>query len=171
MMNNEERTFIYERRLAMLKRILVVLFLLFAVSISVCESDNTSKNAYGELNLHSIYEGHPEAGRQFFRDLTYDNAFNSLIYIRKEIDSCQELMKEQGMEDLEKNIGTDHHYYRVLFTMMKQNYLINKLEYNIAEYKHKLKQINETELKAKLEKYKKAKRDFEKHYNSISFGE
>lgn len=156
----------------MIRKTLIVLFLIFATSILVCESNNTKKDVYGDLDLQNIYRdaGTPADGQRFFQSLTYDNACNSLINLNKELSSYKETMKN-GKEDLEKQIGIANNYYTVLLTMMKQNYLINKLEYNIAEYKYKLKEINKVELMQKEEKYKKAKKDFEKEYNSVSFGE
>jgi len=159
----------------MIRKALIVLFLIFSPSILVGESNNIKKDVYGELDLQNIYRdvGTPADGERFFQSLTHDNAYNALLYLKKELSSCQEMMKKKGKEkeDLEKEIGMGNNYYRVLFTLMKQNYLINKLEYNIAEYKYKLKEINEVELMQKKEKYKKAKNDFEKEYNSVSLGE
>lgn len=158
----------------MIKRTFIVLFLIFAVNIFICESKSADENVYGELNLQNIYRdaGTPADGVRFFRSLTYDDASNSLTYIMKAIDSYQEIMKKKDIEDdFEKQIGIGNNYYLILFTMMKQNYLINKYEYNIAEYKYKLKEINKAELKRKEEKYKKVKKNFEEHYNSVSLGE
>lgn len=127
-----------------------------------------SDEVYGELELQSIYENEPDAGRRYFKGLTYENAYKSLSYIQAELIYQKEFIQYIPFE---KRIGVSNHYNKILLTLMRQNYTIKKLEYEIAKQKYKDKEINETTLRLKQDIYQKAKTDFEKYYNSIKLGE
>ncbi|MEN8136723.1 MAG: hypothetical protein ABFS18_14500 [Thermodesulfobacteriota bacterium] len=142
----------------------IALILLLLAPASIYADQSNTENIYGDLNLESIYEGEPKAGERFFQELTYDNSVGSLRDIRKALEKPKSI-------GFEARIGLDMKHYIVLFTLMKQNYVISKLDYDIAKYKLKQNEINESILNQRKEKYIKAKQDFENYYNAIKFGE
>jgi hypothetical protein len=151
----------------MINKVLLAWSLLFlSMGLSVVAIGND--DVYGELELQSIYENEPSAGQQFFEGLNFSNAYESMLYINRELLNRKDLSQYIPFET---QIGIGYRYHIVLFTLMKQNYLIKKLEYEAASQKFKENKIDETSFKLKQDDYQKAKKDFEKHYNSVKLGE
>lgn len=101
--------------------------------------------------------------------MNFNEAFEALNYIDKELDDYIKLSKDLNKENLEKNIGIGNNLDTIKFTLLKQEYIIKKLEYEMSvNNKNKLSQKNIDE---KHKSYIEAKEKFEKEYNSISKGE
>jgi hypothetical protein len=145
--------------------------IIFLLLILVCFANiiSAQQNNFGDLKLHNIYEGDTEASKSFFLTLNFNEAFGAFNYINKELNNYMKLSKDLNKENLEKNIAIGNNLDIIKLTLLKQEYIIKKLEYEMSmNSKNKLPQNNIDE---KKKSYIEAKEKFEKEYNSISKGE
>lgn len=129
-------------------------------------------SAYGEMDLKPV---HPDesAGYTFDKRLSTRNSLESLTAIGSALDSFRKLtqaaagkisgdrLAEIGNTGWEmQNLGFVNHVEAVRGTVLKQDYLIKKLSYELAQRKSKSGEISERDLLEAKGEYEKAEKQF-----------
>ncbi len=117
-----------------------------------------------DLNIHNIYENDDSGSKLFFENLNSNNAIQSLLTINGIIQNVATKNKKGNIE--EKFLNANN-LLIIELTLLKQNYLIKKLEYEIL----KIKMEDSKQITQKQNEYLKAVDEFEKKYNSTNLGE
>jgi len=138
-----------------------------------------SFSAFGSEDLKPVHPDEPP-------DYTYNERFSSkrslesLSIIKSALDSFKRLTEASsgkipkktlakiGNTDWEiQNLGFTNHVGTVKGTILKQEYLIRKLTYELAEMKAKSGEISQAELSAMKIDYEKAENQFQNFWNSF----
>jgi hypothetical protein len=148
-------------------------------ALIICSLISISVSAHGELNLKAV---HPDEDI----DYTYNQRFSakqsldSLGFIHSALDSFRQLtetaankiskdqLEEIGNTGWEmQNLGFPNHVQGVKGTLLKQEYLIHKLKYELAQIKLKTGDINQKEFLEIEVEYNKSEKQFQEFWNSF----
>jgi len=149
----------------------------------ICSIIAISFPAYGDLNLKPV---HPDESAEY----TYNERFSSkhaldgLARIKSALDSFRKLTeiaaKKISKETLSKigntswetqNLGLVNSVEAVKGTLLKQEYLIKKLTYELAQTKSKSGEINQRDLLEIKREYEKAEKQFQEFWNSFGIAD
>ena len=143
------------------------------VAIAVCFLCCLGSLACAQLKLSPV---HPDEDVKYTLNQRFglDHALKSLESVRSSLASFQKLtaeskgkipdnkLKEIGNTDWEmQNLGFHNHPNSIEGTLRKQDYMIKKLEFELAEAKKELGRCSDTELKSKKDAYEKAEKGFQ----------
>jgi hypothetical protein len=139
--------------------------------------------AYGEVDLKSV---NPDESAAY----TYNERFSSkhslesLATIKSALDSFRKLTEiaanKISKETLAKigntgwerqNLGFVNHVESIRGTILKQEYLIKKLTYELAQIKSKSGEINQRDLLEIKREYEKAEKQFQEFWNTFSIAD
>jgi hypothetical protein len=145
----------------------------------ICSILAVSLPAYAELDLKSA---NPDESAKY----TYNERFSSkqslesLAEIKSALDSFRKLteasVNKLSKEKLDKigntgwemqNLGFRNHTGAIEGTILKQEYLIKKLTYELAQRKLKSGEIKQKELLETEKEYKKAEKQFQAFWNTF----
>jgi len=148
-------------------------------TLIICSIIAISFPAYGEVDLKSV---HPDESAAY----TYNERFSSnrslesLATIKSALDSFRKLTEiaanKISKETLAKigntswemqNLGFVNHVEAVKGTILKQEYLVKKLTYELAQIKSKSGEINQRDLLEIKREYEKAEKQFQEFWNSF----
>lgn len=149
----------------------------------ICSIIATSFPAYGELNLKSPNPDEP-AGYTYNQRFSFEHSLKSLATIESSLDSFRKLT-ETAANKISKgklakigntgwemqNLGFPNHVGSVKGTILKQEYLIKKLTYDLAQRKFKSGEINKKELLESEREYKKAEKQFQEFWDSFNIAD
>ncbi len=153
-------------------RILLVVIVLF-----------TAQTAYAELTLKPI---HPDESVEHTLNQRFslEYSLQNLEQINSSLDSFAKLteisknkiskkqLEKIGNTDWEiQNLGFTNWSKTIKGTLLKQEYLIKKLEYEIAKKRLKLGEINKPELIKSEKEYKRVEKAFQTFWNSFFIGD
>lgn len=139
--------------------------------------------AHAELDLKPV---HPDesAEETFNQRLSIENALRSLGGIESALKSFAELtqaargkfskekLKAIGNTDADvQTLGFMNWPGTIKGTILKQEYMLKKLNYELAQKKLKLGEINKEELSAAHKEYKKAEENFQAFWDSFGIGD
>jgi len=149
----------------------------------ICSIIAISFPAYGEVDLKSV---HPDESA----DYTYNERFSSkrslesLTTIKSALDSFRKLTETAAnkisKETLSKigntswemqNLGFVNLVEAVRGTILKQEYLIKKLTYELAQRKSKSGEINQRDLLEIKREYEKAEKQFQEFWNTFGIAD
>ena len=149
----------------------------------ICSIIAISFPAYGDLDLKPM---HPDESA----DYTYNERFSSkrslesLTTIKSALDSFKKLTEEVAnkisKETLTKigntswemqNLGFVNLVEAVRGTILKQEYLIKKLTYELAQRKSKSGGINQRDLLEIKREYEKAEKQFQEFWNTFGIAD
>ena len=147
----------------------LIIFSIIAISFS----------AYGDVDLKSV---NPDESA----DYTYNERFSSkrslesLATIKSALESFRKLtetvankISKEGLAKIGntswemQNLGFVNHVEAVKGTILKQEYLIKKLTYELAQIKSKSGEINQRDLLEIKREYEKAEKQFQEFWNSF----
>jgi hypothetical protein len=148
-------------------------------AIVICTILAVGFSAYGDLNLKPV---HPDEPAEY----TYNERFStgrsleSLNAIQAALDSFRKLTEASEGKIPQKtlaaigntgweiqNLGFPNHVGTVKGTILKQEYLIKKLTYELAQTKAKSGDIGQADLSAARKDYEKAEKKFQDFWNSF----
>jgi hypothetical protein len=146
----------------------LVILTIIALSSSVVIAD---------LNLKPI---HPDESSQytFEKRFSIDNALMSLSKIEESLDSFRDLTdkirsnkavnisKVENTDWETQNIGFPNMTNAIEGTLLKQDYLINKLQYELIMEQKKTTHISDEEITKKLNKLRESETKFQNFWNS-----
>jgi len=154
-------------------RLLVMFCLIMAVTFPV----------HAELDLKPV---HPDENAEYTYNQRFstENALQRLKQIESALQSFTQLTdisRNLISKDKLKKIGNTEGDIQTLGfmnwpgaikgTILKQDYLISKLRYDLAQKKLKLGEINSEEVLAAQKEYEKAEREFQAYWNSFGVGD
>ena len=148
-------------------------------AIIICSILAISISAYGDLILKPIHPDEPA-------DYTYNERFstrsslNSLDTIKSALESFRKLTEASAGKIPKKtlvkigntgwemqNLGFPNHVGTVKGTLLKQEYLIKKLTYELAQTKAMSGEVNQAHLSAAKMDYEKAEKQFQDYWDSF----
>ena len=148
-------------------------------TLIICSIIAISFSAYGDVDLKSV---NPDESA----DYTYNKRFSSkrslesLATIKSALDSFRKLTETAAnkisKETLAKigntswemqNLGFVNHVEAIKGTILKQEYLIKKVTYELAQRKSKSGEINQRDLLEIKREYEKAKKQFQEFWNTF----
>jgi len=148
-------------------------------TLIICSIIAISFSAYGDVDLKSV---NPDESA----DYTYNERFSSkrslesLATIKAALDSFRKLTETAAnkisKETLAKigntswemqNLGFVNHVEAIKGTILKQEYLIKKVTYELAQRKSKSGEINQRDLLEIKREYEKAKKQFQEFWNTF----
>ncbi|MBN1294154.1 MAG: hypothetical protein JXB48_20130 [Candidatus Latescibacteria bacterium] len=150
----------------------VLTTLLFIIIFSVT---GTGQNLYDDLNIKAKMDEEP-LDYTLNRRFSSQEAYFRLGQLRKFIKSCVSLMKENPQGILEKEVKIKEmsldfeivNWSNCLEgTIKKQEYLIAKLQYELARERYEAGKIGKEVFDSQENKYIQAKDDFETFFNSF----
>ena len=146
----------------------------------VCLIIMGSVPAYGELDLKPVNPDEPA-------DYTYNERFstrsslNSLDTIKSALESFRKLTEASAGKIPKKtlakigntgwemqNLGFPNHVGTVKGTLLKQEYLIKKLMYELAQTKARSGEVSHADLSAAKMDYEKAEKRFQDYWDTFS---
>jgi hypothetical protein len=152
-------------------------------ALIICSILAISFSAYGDLNLKPIHPDEPA-------DYTYKERFStrssleSLDAIQSALDSFRKLTEASAGKIPKKtltkigntgwemqNLGFVNHVGTVKGTILKQEYLIKKLTYELAQGKARSGEISQADLSAIRKEYEKAEKQFQDFWNSFDIAD
>ena len=152
--------------------------------ISLCLLTALSATADAKLNLKiNLPGGNPgEGGEEIFNnEFTSDNALERMGQIESALESFKKLTdmsrskitqdKLQKIGNTEgdiQNIGFGNWPNTIKGTILKQEYLIKKLNYDLAQARFKLGEIKKNDLQKAEKEYKEAEAKFQKFWDSFT---
>jgi hypothetical protein len=152
-------------------------------ALIICSIIAISFPAYGDLNLKPV---HPDESAEYTYNERFSSkhALESLASIKSALDSFRKLteiaVKKISKETLSKigntswemqNLGLVNSVQAVKGTLLKQEYLIKKLTYELAQTKSKSGKINERDLLEIKREYEKAEKQFQEFWNSFGIAD
>lgn len=152
-------------------------------TLIVCSIVAIGVLAYGETALEPV---HPDesASYTFHKRFSTDRSLESLSAIQSALDSFRKLtgaavhsmpkkkLTEIGNTGWEmQNLGFVNHVETVRGTLLKQDYLIKKLTYQLAEGKSKSGEIDEEDLLRTRTEYEKAEQRFRKFWSAFGISD
>jgi len=148
-------------------------------TLIICSIIAISFSAYGDVDLKTV---NPDESA----DYTYNERFSSkrslesLATIKAALDSFRKLTETAAnkisKETLAKigntswemqNLGFVNHVEAIKGTILKQEYLIKKVTYELAQRKSKSGEINQRDLLEIKREYEKAKKQFQEFWNTF----
>jgi len=148
-------------------------------TLIICSIIAISFSAYGDVDLKSV---NPDESA----DYTYNKRFSSkrslesLATIKSALDSFRKLTETAAnkisKETLAKigntswemqNLGFVNHVEAIKGTILKQEYLIKKVTYELAQRKSKSGEINQRDLLEIKREYEKAEKQFQEFWNTF----
>ena len=148
---------------------LLIIFSIIAISFS----------AYAELNLKPVNPDEP-AEYTYNQRLSAEHALKNLVAIDSALDSFRKLTEasknKMAKDTLEKigntgwetqTLGLPNSARAIKGTILKQEYMIKKLTYDLAQRRLKLGEISEKELSEVQREYKKAEQKFQTFWDSF----
>ncbi len=148
-------------------------------ALLVCSIIATSALAYGEATLKPV---HPDesAGYTFDERLSTERSLESLATIESALDSFRELTKAAAHKipkerlaeigntgwDMQ-NLGFVNHVEAVKGTILKQDYQIKKLTYELAQRRSKSGEIDQKGLLKIKAEYEKADKRFQEFWSAF----
>ncbi len=151
-------------------KLAIVAFILCCLPFGACT----------ELKLSPV---HPDEDVKYTLNQRFgvDHALRSLECVRASLTSFRKLteeskgkipdnkLKEIGNTDWERqNLGFRNHPNSIEGTLRKQDYMLKKLEFELAKAKKELGQCPDRELKSKRHAYEKAEKEFQAFWNGFS---
>lgn len=152
------------------KNIVTTLFLILSLSVT-----GTSKTLYDDLNITAKMDAEP-LDYTLNRRFSSQNSYFRLEQIRKFVKSMVSLMKEHpnGIPERElkiKEMSLDFEMVNwsnaIEGTIKKQDYLIAKLKFELAQEKHEAGVFDKEVVDTHKQKYIQAKDDFVSFLNSF----
>jgi len=149
----------------------------------ICSIIAISFPAYGDLNLKPV---HPDesADYTFNERFSSKHSLESLATIKSALDSFRKLTETAAnkisKETLGKigntswemqNLGFVNHVKAVKGTILKQEYLIKKLTYELAQTKSKSGETNQRDLLEIKREYEKAEKQFQEFWNTFGIAD
>ena len=145
----------------------------------ICSIVAISFPAYGDLDLKSVNPDEP-ADYTFHERFSSKNSLERLATIKSALDSFKKLTETAAnkipQETLSKigntswemqNLGFVNHVEAIKGTLFKQEYLIKKLTYELAQRKSKSGEINQKDLLEIKREYEKAEKQFQEFWNTF----
>ena len=152
-------------------------------TLIICSIIAISFPAYGEVDLKSV---HPDesAASAYNERFSSKRSLESLAAIKSALDSFKKLTEiaanKISKETLAKigntgwerqNLGFVNHVESIKGTILKQEYLIKKLTYELAQIKSKSGEINQRDLLEIKREYEKAEKQFQEFWNTFSIAD
>lgn len=146
-------------------------------AIIICSILAISFSAHGDLNLKPIHPDEP-ADYTYNERFSTKNSLESLDKIQSSLVSFRKLTEASAGKIPKKklttigntgwemqNLGFSNHVGTVKGTILKQEYLIKKLTYELAQIKYKSGEIDQADLSAMKTDYEKAEKQFQDFWN------
>jgi hypothetical protein len=148
-------------------------------ALIICSIIAISFSAYGDVDLKSV---NPDESADYTYNERFSSkrSFESLATIKSVLDSFKKLTEtvanKISKERLAKigntswemqNLGFVNHVEAIKGTILKQEYLIKKLAYELAQRKSKSGEINQRDLLEIKREYEKAKKQFQEFWNTF----
>jgi len=139
--------------------------------------------AYADVDLKSV---HPDESADYTYNerLSSKRSLESLATIKSALDSFKKLTETASnkisKETLAKigntswemqNLGFVNHVEAIKGTILKQEYLIKKLTYELAQIKSKTGEINQRDLLEIKREYEKAEKQFQDFWNTFGIAD
>jgi hypothetical protein len=152
-------------------------------ALTICSIIAISVSAYGQASLKPAYPDEPG-------DYTFDKRFSvarsleSLAAIRSALESFKKLTEAAGGKipkerlaeigntgwDMQ-NLGFANHVEAVKGTLLKQDYLITKVAFELAQRKAKTGEIDQRALLETKSEYEKAEKQFQEFWEGFSIAD
>ena len=152
-------------------------------ALLVCSIIVTGVLAYGEPPLKPVHPDEP-ASHTFEERLSVGRSLESLAAIQSALDSFRELTKASAGKIPEKklaeigntgwemqNLGFVNHVGTVRGTILKQDYLIKKLTYELAQRKLKSGEIDPKSLFEVQGEYENAEKRFQEFWSAFGIAD
>ncbi len=152
-------------------------------ALLVCSIIVTGVLAYGEPPLKPVHPDEP-ASHTFEERLSARRSLESLAAIQSALDSFRELTKASAGKIPEKklaeigntgwemqNLGFVNHVETVRGTILKQDYLIKKLTYELAQRKLKSGEIDPKSLLEVQGEYENAEKRFQEFWSAFGIAD
>ncbi|MDD4356637.1 MAG: hypothetical protein PHN98_05235 [Smithellaceae bacterium] len=149
----------------------------------ICSIITISFSAYAELNLKPVNPDEP-AEYTYNQRFSSEHALERLAAIDSALDSFRKLTEasknKMAKDKLEKigntgwetqNLGLPNSALAIKGTILKQEYMIKKLTYDLAQRRLKLGEISKKELSEAQREYKKAEQKFQTFWDSFGIAD
>jgi len=152
-------------------------------ALIICSIVAISFPAYSDVDLKSV---HPDesAGHTFNERFSSKRSLESLATIKSALNSFRELTEtvtdKLPKETLAKigntswemqNLGFVNHVEAIKGTILKQEYLIKKLTYELAQIKSKSGEMNQRDLSKIKREYENAEKQFQEFWNTFGIAD
>jgi hypothetical protein len=152
-------------------------------ALIVCSIIAISVSACGEVGLKPVHPDEP-ANYTFDERFSTKRSLESLAVIKSALDSFRKLTeaaadkipKERLAEigntgwDMQ-NMGFVNHVEAIKGTILKQDYLMKKLRYELAQRKSKSGAIDQRDLLETKDEYEKAEKQFQEFWNTFGIAD
>lgn len=149
----------------------------------ICSIIAMAFSAYGDVTVKSV---HPDesADNTYNERLSTKSSLESLARIKSALESFRKLTKEvTGKIPKEKlaeigntswdmqNLGFVNHVEAIKGTLLKQEYIIKKLTYELAQRKVKSGEMSQREVVEIQREYEKAEKQFQEFWNTFGIAD